>query len=159
MKEPQGVRDVIREAYAIAETVPAMIVEELRHGWVVCFKDNDYRAEPTSANDLLREVKEARDFYEVWCKETAKKRDEEEKKHYVRLEKEVKVVRDEGEVVRVDGLERDTKVLLLDFIEGLTIKEVSEIIGKDYPCSVWDELHFIREKLRDSLEVQGGQRG
>ena len=165
MKEPQSVRDVVGEACKVATSTPITITinEEKtsnipgHHCYTIEIPDAGYSVGTRNAFELLQEVKEARGFYEAWCKETAKKRDEEEKKHYVRLEKEVKVVRDEGEVIRVDGLEQDTKVLLLDFIEGLTIKEVSEILEKNYPCSVWDELHFIREKLRNSLEMQGGQ--
>jgi hypothetical protein len=159
-------RDMIREACAIAESCPDMIVEELKGGgWLICFKDDDYHTESKSTVDLLRDVKEAKDYYEALqnLKEGEQERmkksvkldeeeDEEEEKHYIRHETEVEVVKGDGIVIRVDGLDRETKELFLHIIENLTIKEASAILGKDYPCSTWDELHFIREKLRKSLE-------
>ena len=141
-------RNVIREAYEIAETCPAMIIEELKHGWSISFEDDDYSVEALDAVHLLAEVKEAKAYWEASQK--SKKTSTEQTRDMIREAME-KAKNSDGEVIRVDGLDRETKELLLHFIESLTIKEASDILAKEYPCSVWDELHFIREKLRKSI--------
>lgn len=148
-------RNVIREAYEIAETCPAMIIEELKHGWSISFEDDDYSVEALDAVHLLAEVKEAKAYWEASQK--SKKTSTEQTRDMIREAME-KAKNSDGEVIRVDGLDRETKELLLHFIEHLTIKDASDILAKEYPCSVWDELHFIREKLRASLAQSGRER-
>lgn len=147
-RKHRSARDIIREAYEIAKTCPAMIVEELRHGWRICFEDDDYSVEALDAEHLLAEVKEARQYWEASQK--PKKKNTEQTREIIREAME-KAKNSDGEVIRVDGLDQETKELLLYFIESLTIKDVSDILQRDYPCSEWDELHFIREKLRKSI--------
>lgn len=142
-------RNVIREAYEIAETCPAMIIEELKHGWSISFEDDDYSVEALDAVHLLAEVKEAKAYWEASQK--SKKTSTEQTRDMIRGAMEKAKIRDE-DVIRIDGLDQETKELLLHFIEHLTIKEASDILQRDYPCSVWDELHFIRERLRTSIE-------
>jgi hypothetical protein len=144
----QAARDIIREAAAIAKNTPGMLVLNLRDGgWAICLDDGDYSVEAKTAEELLAEVKVAKAYYEASQKA---KKGHQATREMIREGME-KSKKDDGEVIRVDGLDQETKELLLHFIESLTIKDASDILSKEYPCSVWDELHFIREKLRKSL--------
>lgn len=150
-------RDIICEAYAIQGTCPTMIVEDLRHGgWFIGFHDNDYSVEVRgNAEELLAEVKEAKAYYDEASQKAKKGYRATRDMIHEAMEK---AKNSDGEVIRIDGLDQETKELLLHFIEHLTIKDASDILAKDYPCSVWDEMHFIREKLRKSIaEPRRGQ--
>jgi hypothetical protein len=57
-------RKVICEAYAIAETCPGMVVEELRHGWVVMIP-GIYHRETEGASGLFKAVKEGKELDET----------------------------------------------------------------------------------------------
>lgn len=155
-KEPRSTRDMIHEAVAIAKSVPGMLIANLRDGgWAICLDDGDYSVEAKTAEQLLAEVKAAKAYREASQK--PKKKNAEQTREMIREAMEKAKIRDEG-VIHIDGLDQETKELLLYFIETLTIKEASDILAKEYPCSVWDELHFIREKLRKSIELQGSRR-
>lgn len=146
--ESRATREMIREAAAIAKSVPGMLIANLRDGgYAICLDDGDYSIEAQNAEQLLREVKVAKAYWEASQKP---KKGHQTARDMIRETME-KSKKDNEEVIRVDGLDQETKELLLHFIESLTIKEVSDILAKDYPCSVWDELHFIREKLRKSI--------
>jgi hypothetical protein len=151
-KEPRTACDIIRDAYEIAENTPGMFVAELRDGgWAICLDDGDYSVEAQNAEALLKEVKVAKAYREASQKS---KKGHQATRDMIRDAMEI-AKNNDGEVIRVDGLDQETKELLLYFIESLTIRDASDILSKDYPCSVWDELHFIREKLRKSLKQPG----
>lgn len=153
-KEPRKQRtakEVIDEVYAIAKECPAMRInkytipgyEGSSPAWIVDLANGDYTAEARGAEALLKEVKAAKEYWEASQKKL--------KGHQATREAMEKAKSSDGEVIRVDGLDHETKELLLHFIESLTIKDASDILAREYPCSVWDELYFIREKLRKSI--------
>ena len=159
MPKHRTVRDIVREAYAIQGTCPAMIVEDLRHGgWVICFKDNDYSMEvKDGAETLLREVKEAKAYWEA-LQELEKKERADTKRKAVRLDEdeeervqEWKDIREEAPVIRLGGLPTTTILLLLHLVETLSFKAVTDILGEHGIADTWDELYIIRQKLKDSL--------
>jgi len=156
----RSAKEVIDEAMEIAKGIPAMRVYPtipvgnwISTGWTISFEDNDYKAKARGSEALLREVKEAKAFWEA-LQELEAKEQADAKRKAVRLDEEdEEPVHYGGEVIRIEGLEPGTKELLLYFIEHLTIKEISEVLeDDDYPHLIWDELYYIREKLKRSIE-------
>lgn len=144
--------DNINEANEIAKSIPAMRVHKTipvygwtSTGWTISFEDNDYKAKARGSEALLREVKEAKAFWEALQDLEAK-----EQEDAVRLEEE-----DESEAIRIDSLDHSTKEILLHFIESLTIGKAVDIVSEgNYPHLALDELYAISVQLKLSL-VEG----
>jgi muramidase (phage lysozyme) len=144
----QTAKDIIDEAMEIADSEPRLLVYEQRVPdyssapcWRIKVPDNGYSVTARGAEQLLREVKEARAFYEA-LQELEKKEQADAK-------------RDESHVIRIESLDQSTREILLHFIEHLTIGKAVDIVADgNYPNLALDELYAISVQLKLSL-VEG----
>jgi hypothetical protein len=143
-EDASSAKEVIDEAFGIAKAMPVMVLikerdvtdaDDIAH--TIEIPAIGYTVKTRGADQLLEAVKDAKAYHESLGEAEAGKRFDV----------------DESEIIRIESLELGTKELLLYFIEHLTIKEISEVLeDDDYPHLIWDEMYYIREKLKRSIE-------